>query len=199
MMNMEHLETIEYRGYKITVDYDEFGDSPREWDNVGVIYDALRNYRFDGHSIDEWNEMESHEDYIYMPFYAYIHGGITISTGSFNDPWDSGCAGVIAIERDRAIEEWGEDYEDKAIACMEGEIKTMDMFLTGDVYTLSIVDPDGCCIDSCSGWYGNDGKEEGIIEEKHVIDFEISKICKKGCEELAVPQIIEDTIPYLCL
>ena len=43
-----NYKTIEYRGYNINVKYDFDPQSPREWDNLGVIYSNHRNYSPDG-------------------------------------------------------------------------------------------------------------------------------------------------------
>ena len=51
-------KTIEYRGYNINIKYDSDSRSPREWDNLGVIYSNHRNYSPDDHSIEELLEQE---------------------------------------------------------------------------------------------------------------------------------------------
>lgn len=44
---------------------------------------------------------------IILPLYLYDHGGITISTGSFGDRWDSGQVGWIFATKDKFREETG--------------------------------------------------------------------------------------------
>lgn len=47
------------------------------------------------------------ESHIILPIYAYEHGGITLSTGSFSCPWDSGQVGWIYATKERFIKETG--------------------------------------------------------------------------------------------
>lgn len=60
-----------------------------------------------------------------VPLYAYVHSGITISTGSFGDPWDSGCFGVAICTKEQVINAFSNDTDWKRHAqdIIEGEIK----------------------------------------------------------------------------
>lgn len=67
--------------------------------------------------------------------FVYEHGGITISMAMdypFNDRWDSGIGGYVIAEKE-TFEEYGIDW-DKAWDIAEGEVKTYDMYLKGEVY-----------------------------------------------------------------
>jgi hypothetical protein len=83
---------------------------------------------------------------VILPVYAYEHGGVTISTGSFNCPWDSGQLGYIYATKDKILESLGREKgrrlgpKDKAKAreIMESEIKVFDQYLTGDVWCWEI-------------------------------------------------------------
>lgn len=37
-----------------------------------------------------------------FPLFAYIHGGVCLSLGKFNDKWDSGCFGFVIIDPEKA-------------------------------------------------------------------------------------------------
>lgn len=105
---------------------------------------------------------------IYMPLYLYDHGGITMSTGSFSCPWDSGQVGWIFCTGATAIKEWGKTRLTKKVVeaarkYLEAEVETYDQYLTGQVYKFAVYeheagcDPeDGELIDSCGGFYSYD-------------------------------------------
>ena len=48
------------------------------------------------------------EHYVILPLYLFDHSGISISTGSFHDPWDSGQVGFIYASKEKAKEGWGQ-------------------------------------------------------------------------------------------
>jgi hypothetical protein len=50
------------------------------------------------------------EHYIILPLFLYDHSGITMRTGPFGDPWDSGQVGVIHVSKDKAWAEWGSGF-----------------------------------------------------------------------------------------
>jgi len=115
---------------------------------------------------------------IISPLYLYDHSGITISMGGFSCPWDSGQVGFIYIEKDKIQEEWDGDYE-SAKKCMEGEVQTYDDYLTNNVWRYEILDSDAEWIDSCGGYYGDEGVKDAMTDAKHSIDCK----CKTAQEE----------------
>jgi len=212
--------------YTIRIDYDEYAESPRDWDNIGTLfipdnryvsgdkdaesptidvvpdadivewacanldksdlYDCARN-QWDKRNgctkadavrdtLHEW--YGEYHDYpeslreliadhcIIVPVYAYVHGGVALSTGSFSCPWDSGCIGIIWCTLDRAREEYGDGAQayDRARKCMVGEIETLDTYYRGSVYGFTIDDADGDTYDSCWGFYGATIEECGILD-----------------------------------
>ena len=79
--------------------------------------------------------------YVMLPLYLYDHGGLSISTGAFSCPWDSGLVGWIYADRDTMLREWGgsskrltKQIKDKARKCLVGEVENYDQYLRGDVY-----------------------------------------------------------------
>lgn len=173
---MNTAKTIDYKNYKIQIVYDEDCESPREWDNLGTIYSNHRRYDPDGHSIDELGEtMEEikenlNSNYYYLPIYAYIHSGIALSTSNtsypFNDRWDSGLFGFIAVSKEDAEKE-GIDTE-KITEYLEGEIKTLNCYYQGEVYGYIVEDEDENEVDSCWNFIGD--MDYAIEEAKSVID-----------------------------
>jgi hypothetical protein len=78
-----------------------------------------------------------------LPVFMYDHSGITISTGPFSCPWDSGQVGIIYVTKE-TCEKQQIKFEDAEII-LKGEIKVLYQYLTGDVwgYTIySTEDPD---------------------------------------------------------
>lgn len=103
---------------------------------------------------------------VVLPLYLYEHSGMTMSTGAFGDPWDSGQVGVI-FDTPKAVAECiGADATDEQItAALVAEVKDYDDFLTGQVYGFIVKGPNGEDIseltgrapdDSCWGFYGLD-------------------------------------------
>ena len=92
---------------------------------------------------------------VLLPVYIYDHSGITISTGPFNCPWDSGQVGFIYTDRETILKEHGrqrltQKLRRKVAEVLKGEIKDLDAHLTGNVWWVS-VEVDGEILDSCGG------------------------------------------------
>lgn len=182
---MEEIKSIEYKGMTIRICYAEDADSPREWDNVGTIYTNHRDYNPDGHKIDEIEnedgELVSEEldrRFIWLPIYYYEHGGLSVSTKRdypYNDRWDSGLFGIIAVEKDKLRKERGwkaitKKRREEILRSLEGEIEVFDSYCRGEVYGFDVDNEEGEWIDSCSGYYGDEGMKDAILEAKDNID-----------------------------
>lgn len=162
--------------YNITIEQDESPESPREWDNLGVIVTALRNYQFEQELSGEYATLQEaflahlddeglkFKDCIVLPIYAYIHSGISLSVGAYTCKWDSGTAGYIYTTKKKARAEFGRVYNARARACLAGEIETLNQYLEGDVWRYSITDDNGEILDSCGGYYGRDYCETEAAE-----------------------------------
>ena len=96
---------------------------------------------------------------IALDLYLYDHSGITISTGKFSCPWDSGRVGFVYCTLEKAHSEWpgtDEEVTKRAIACMESEVQSYDDYLTGDIWRYHVTDPE--CEDTdggCGGYFPN--------------------------------------------
>ena len=44
---------------------------------------------------------------IWQPVHMYVHSGVVLNTNGFDDPWDSGCAGLIYVTAKTARDELG--------------------------------------------------------------------------------------------
>ena len=171
-MSTEHSRKTLVTGYSVAVEYDPYPESPREWDNVGtvVLVDRCR-YSFGDKTAgqDELARIARDPNNICLPIYIYDHSGITINTTGFSCPWDSGQVGLIYCTKERARSEWGRVYRQQALACLRGEIETLDQYLTGQVYGYVVRDPQGEELDSCWGFYGDsaDCMAEGEAVARH--------------------------------
>ena len=136
---------------------------------------------------------EFKKNYIWLKIRGYEHSGLTISCDGgypYNDPWDSGLFGIIAVSKADAIKEYGKkictkEVREKALNCLRGEVKTLDMYYTGDVYGFQLEDPDGDVVDSCWGYFGSEYVKEVIEEAKSIADNFIAKAEKLHEERIA--------------
>ena len=122
---MTDNQTAAYRGFAISIKYDDVPASPREWDTLGTMVCSHRRYALGdvqvesgdigfmehldhAHSIiadrahiylTESDETAiwnwMHKQVIMLPLYLYDHGGIIMNTTGFICPWDSGQVGWI--------------------------------------------------------------------------------------------------------
>ena len=123
----------------------------------------------------------------YLPLYLYDHSGITMSTGSFCDSWDSGQVGFIYVTKEDIEKEYGAFNKknlETAMSVLRGEVDIYNQYIHGDVYWYRLekflggtvageeVSPQEALyadifweeIDSCGGFYGSDVTENGMTE-----------------------------------
>lgn len=169
----------------LVYDFAEDSKQYKEWKNFkdgfteGIRKDMDVNaWLEDNTTMEDLWELFSTK-YVYLPIYAYEHGGITIRSGSFSDPWDSGQLGFIYVSKEKALKEfsqkkWSKKLEEKVIRILDGEIETYDQYLTGDVHGYMIYRPeDEDCeesVDSCWGFYGS---KYAMKEAKSLVDWHI--------------------------
>ena len=113
---------------------------------------------------------------VIMPISCYSHGGSTIWLGHPNDKWDSGYVGVALQTKEDTIRECGADeqsWKEVAKKNMQHEVECLDQYIRGDVYGYILEDKDGDNIDSCFGFFGENGIAAAISEAKSIVDGEI--------------------------
>lgn len=126
--------------------------------------------------LSERIQEEFDRQYISLPLYLYDHSGISISTGSFSCPWDSGQLGLIYVSKDKIRQDYGikhvtKAWADKIRGYLKDEVETYDQFLTGDVWGFQVfevpegVDPEEEIdeleeVESCFGFFGEEDAEE---------------------------------------
>ena len=146
-----------------------------------------RWYYWDDHPSLNWEQIEKRQKdliqkaldkhVVMLPLYLYDHGGITMSTTPFGCRWDSGQVGWIYVTREVALKEFGgkifsKQLKAKVLNLLEGEVKTYDQYLTGDVYGYTVEGEH--CDDSCWGFFGDDFSQM-IDEAKRSIDFNVER------------------------
>jgi hypothetical protein len=129
MSTTAHEET--YRGCAIRLEYDSDPESPRDWDNLGRMVCWHRRYNLgdeqpSGDPSDYLLSLAQQavspnypelllranaekilaKHYVILDLYLYDHSGITMSTGPFSCPWDSGRVGFIYCSLDDARKNW---------------------------------------------------------------------------------------------
>lgn len=129
----------------------------------------------------EWLE-ENRDKLVYKELRLYDHSGLTISaSGSYpyNDRWDSSSVGVIYVEKERilkefGIAEWGPEAEEKANGVLDGDIETYDNYLRGECYGYQIKNSEtGEDLDSCWGYLGD--KKYCIEEAESMVEHYLQK------------------------
>ena len=158
---------------------DEDPMSPRDADNLGVMACWHRRYNLGDvqpkQDPQEWLKENAPKGSIVLPLYLYDHSGITMSTGSFGDPWDSGQVGYIVATPEKIRECYMVKRITKAIrakaeAVLKQEVQTYDDFITGNVWGYTIESVKNCescgqktcgddeipVDDSCWGFFGDD-------------------------------------------
>ena len=130
---------------------------------------------------------------VIIPLYLLDHSGLCMKAGSNGvsldrhnayscDPggWDTSSVGFIFCTWDDVKREYGlgKDAVEKAEKYLRGEVETYSQYLEGSVYWYSIEPTDRNkgidCDDSCSGFYGYEWKENGLLESaENAIDCAI--------------------------
>lgn len=173
------------REYRFRIEMDSEPESPREWDNLGVMVTWHRRYNLGDEQptcdavewLEEWKDENPHG--CILPLYLYDHSGLTMSTGPFECPWDSGQVGWIYMTTEMAQKNAIISGEMQEV--LENEVMVYDQYLRGDVYGFILESrPDVACTkcgrdhdwdneDSCYGFFG-DPSSSGMfehIEEQH--------------------------------
>lgn len=172
-------ETIEKNGYRLNIEIDQAAANPREWDNLGILY-IPRPPRHCAMSDDDAYADEAAAAPVALPVYVMDHSGIAISERPFGCPWDSWRAGCLYVTKEKLLAEYGQDTpETRGIAKnrLRGELQEYAAYVAGDVYGYTITrESDGKIMDSCWGFYGEDGLDyikelfNDFIKEQYTVD-----------------------------
>jgi len=188
MLNDKQLELpniIDYSKdkWELKIKYDEFTDSPREWDNLGQICVSDRcrytndESGFGGDDVltwcDEKKDLETLEKmgYIVLPLSYYDHSGVSIYVGGKCDAWDSGRLGWYIVSKDKIRKEYGvkrisSKLRKKVESIMVNEVETFNHYINGEVYGFTLKHNDEE-VDSCGGFYEDDNEYNGFIRDMY--------------------------------
>ena len=188
-----------YKGYIIHVLPDECPESPRDWDNLGVM--MCKHYRYtlgdtQIESVPAIQEYMAQDNIISLPVFMYEHSGVELNTTGFGDwhhgAWDSGQVGYITVEKDMTLKEFSRKrmspaLEEKVKAILRSEVEIFSQYVNGEVYGYTVHEICNECgeereseIDSCWGFYG-DYEKSGLLDEaKSIIDYELKQKEEKG-------------------
>jgi hypothetical protein len=151
---------MEYKRFKIEYWYDEYSDNPREWECIGDMICFHKRYDLgDKHQFNSPDDLmdflnDNKNEIVYLPIYAYEHGGITISTKPYSCQWDSGQVGVIYAYRDK-LKKHGYKTDDEIEYVLNQEVKTFDDYLRGECYGFTLYDDSGEMLESVGGFLGD--------------------------------------------
>lgn len=109
---------------------------------------------------------------IILPLHLYDHSGLSISTGAFSCPWDSGQIGWIFMTYATVRKEYkhvSKETKKRAESLLRSEVETYNMYLTGDVWGYIVRDNTTGEEESCWGYYGHEYcKEEALAMLKYM-------------------------------
>ena len=172
---------------------DENAESPRDWDHLGTMVCFHNRYNLGDKSekhgyrkgdYGSWDELaqaiiKQENPVVILPLYLYDHSGITMSTGPFSCPWDSGQVGFIYASRKDVLDNWSikrvsPKRKEQVERMLREQVEEYDQYLRGDVYGFRVVKPVKCeecgneeeeVVESCWGFYGDDPKENGMMSD----------------------------------
>jgi hypothetical protein len=168
-------------GRSLEIIQDQDPMNPRtEFDNMGTMVCFHKRYVMgDKHNYKHenfagWEDMRKKltnklKLAVILPIYMYDHSGVTISTKPFSCPWDSGQIGFIYVTKTSVREEYKVSRMSKKVIenvtkCLLAEVETYDQYLTGDVWGYKLYNENGEEGDSCWGFFGDDVKKNGILD-----------------------------------
>jgi hypothetical protein len=170
-----YLQEIEGDGIKAVIEYEEWSVfDPREDD--GILWNlALFSGSFclpneSGLDSDDYPELEDLEQalrdkgaYYVVPVYGYSHGNLALSCEPFACQWDSGVAGLAYITPEQARIVFGDEplpSEGQLMRELERELKDLQAWVNGEIFSISIMDSDDEVIDVYGGYLGLEAAEE---------------------------------------
>jgi len=148
-----------------------------------------KSHNYSEKDFSSWDELrakieEDHHPALIYPIFLYDHSGITINMGGFADcdiaRWDWGQVGFIFVSEEKVCKEYSvksvtTEVLQRAKNCLLAEVEVYRQYLEGDVYGFVLRaapkhcdvcnhTEDGEELDSCWGFYGNDIRENGMLE-----------------------------------
>lgn len=182
------IELKEIGEYTVKIDYENYPENPREWDNLGKmvcvskysIYGDKHNYNhLDYNSFEEMEKdiLKNEKVGVILPLYLYEHGGVCIRTSPFSCPFDSsGQIGFVYTTREEILKNFrGKILTQKLKTSIEErlkkEVEIYSQYINSEVYSFEILKGDER-IEYCGGYYDSD---ECMKEGIDIVNYMIKK------------------------
>lgn len=140
--------------------------NPREeFDHLGriICWHARHNLgdRHHWRTPDEFRAENPDSAILKLRIFLFDHSGLTISTRPFHCPWDSGQVGWIFREKSGLRQEFGcqrlsKRMRQRIFRIFETEVAEYDHFLTGNIWSVTVLDTTGAVRDSIGNVVGYD-------------------------------------------
>lgn len=151
--------------WRLEISRDEWGESPRQWDNLGQFLTRSTRYveseletalDFSDYTLDELEKALEKQGYICERVSVYDHSGVRVYIGAPCCQWDSGYIGLYVVNKARA-REWfnvkriSRRLKDKIKESMIAEVETFNNWINGNVFEFNLF-KNGEHVDSCGGF-----------------------------------------------
>jgi len=162
----------------LEIHQDNFPDSPNDWglSDIFLVYNHrdffVKRLDFDPENIFDYLNNPYpciFDNFFFIPVYAYIHSGVSLSLSRGHDRWDTSMAGYAVISKDIRKDMTEQDAIDYASNLLE----EWNNYLDGNVYYFKLLKAEECdkChhvhleeVDRCGGFYGSNIYKNGILE-----------------------------------
>lgn len=169
-------DTIDYKDYTIEINYEQNAPNPfEEWDEMPTVYSNGGNFGLGEKLNRGYNGL--YDDENYEEFFEncyFIAFECNSYTGRCTETENLYYADGFLVWKKRDWEKVGssiDPYED-----LRANLKLLSDYCEGNVYWYQIISPDGTELDTCGGFYGDDGLEDGISEAESIIDADIKEV-----------------------
>lgn len=166
------METIEYKGYTIKIDYDDdLIESPLEWTTPEergswfVLYHRHYNLPLEIdvnlNDYTSWTDVANNHPEIKNKPVKFVrwfeHSGVAVSLrdDESGTNWDAGIVGIIVGETTEHIESAFNEWK---------------MYIEGDIYNYTVTDIQGKHVDSLGGIFGY---AHGVELAKKAVDYDL--------------------------
>ena len=168
-------QEISVDNISVEIFYDQFADSPREWDNSTKFVMFHNRYKLpnetdiDHNDYASWDEMQEalHKEYKHgWAVFMYDHSGLAFSINAFNCKWDSGQVGFIVSN---------EGTPEEAYKWATSELETFSHYMNGEMFGVSVFE-DTELVDMNLGYYGHDHETSGLKDDLQSYLLRISNL-----------------------